>query len=278
MLEQRPSREAGANRKGTAQENTHFRMMLLTLALLVIALAAVVSRNSEIWFGADDKTDAEETTPAWIPNQAIQTPSTPSTPSAPATPAQKHVVARASAQPAVGRAAMIAPSRAVLPPMEVEVVAGDTHRTLGPVSNSLRVETLPSSGMNAAGAQATDWGPATTAAERVRMSADQPQAQLQPAASAYPLLGRQMKVQGAVLLQALIGADGVIRELRVLNGPVILASAAREAALQWRFKPYLQNGKPVETQAKITVNFTIKVLDNGAREQFTPVASLNGQS
>lgn len=87
-----------------------------------------------------------------------------------------------------------------------------------------------------------------------------------------------MKVQGAVLLQAFIGADGVIRELRVLSGPAILSSAAREAALQWRFKPYLQNGKPVETQATITVNFTIKVLDNGAREQFTPVASLNGQS
>ena len=37
----------------------------------------------------------------------------------------------------------------------------------------------------------------------------------------------------------------------------ILATAAREAVKQWHFKPYLQNGQPVETQARITVNFTI---------------------
>jgi len=89
------------------------------------------------------------------------------------------------------------------------------------------------------------------------------------------LLGRQMKVQGSVLLQALIGADGMIRDLRVLNGPAILASAAREAARGWKFKPYLQNGQPVETQAKITVNFTIKVLENGARDETDTVVALS---
>jgi protein TonB len=82
-----------------------------------------------------------------------------------------------------------------------------------------------------------------------------------------------MKVQGSVLLQALIGADGVIRNLRVLSGPAILASAAREAARQWQFKPYLQNGQAVETQANITVNFTIKVMNNGARDQMDSVVA-----
>jgi periplasmic protein TonB len=43
----------------------------------------------------------------------------------------------------------------------------------------------------------------------------------------------------------------------VQSGPGILASAAQEAVKQWRFKPYLQNGQPVETQCNITVNFTI---------------------
>jgi protein TonB len=66
-----------------------------------------------------------------------------------------------------------------------------------------------------------------------------------------------MKVQGAVAIQALIGASGEIQDLRILSGPSILASAAQEAVRQWRFKPYLQNGQPVETQARITVNFTI---------------------
>jgi protein TonB len=69
-----------------------------------------------------------------------------------------------------------------------------------------------------------------------------------------------MKVQGSVLLQAFVSADGGIRDLRVLSGPPILVSAAMEAVRQWRFKPYLQNGQPVETQAKISVNFTIKIL------------------
>src|SRR5208337_3683611 len=73
----------------------------------------------------------------------------------------------------------------------------------------------------------------------------------------YPLLARQMKVQGAVSLQALISRDGTIQELQILSGPSILAAAAREAVKQWHFKPYLQNGQPVETQARITVNFTI---------------------
>jgi outer membrane biosynthesis protein TonB len=41
--------------------------------------------------------------------------------------------------------------------------------------------------------------------------------------------------------------------------------AAQQAVRQWRFKPYLQNGQPVETKARITVNFSIKVSDNPAK-------------
>ena len=73
----------------------------------------------------------------------------------------------------------------------------------------------------------------------------------------YPLLARQMKVQGSVILQALIGKDGVIQNLRVMSGPQILASAAEDAVRQWHFRPHLQGTEAVETQAKITVNFTI---------------------
>jgi TonB family protein len=76
-----------------------------------------------------------------------------------------------------------------------------------------------------------------------------------------------MKVQGSVLLQALVGADGVIQELRVISGPAILSEAARQAASQWHFKPYYENGKAVETQARITVNFVIKVWDDSALDQ-----------
>jgi protein TonB len=68
-------------------------------------------------------------------------------------------------------------------------------------------------------------------------------------------------------LQAVISADGVIQNLHVLSGPAILAAAAQQAVREWRFKPLLQNGQPVESKAKITVNFTIKVADSSSKEQ-----------
>jgi protein TonB len=71
-----------------------------------------------------------------------------------------------------------------------------------------------------------------------------------------------MNVQGAVVLQALIAADGSIENLHVMSGPTILASAAQQAVREWRFKPVFQNGQAVETRATITVNFTIKVADS----------------
>jgi protein TonB len=149
-------------------------------------------------------------------------------------------------------------NRTALPPLEVEVVAGDSHKVVRPGNSAVKVElpdaeasTTPSVNMPAL---------STNAGERVRMSADTTHVLQSPVGPSYPVLARQMKVQGAVVLQALIGADGGIQDLRVLSGPAILASAAREAVRQWRFKPYLQNGTPVETQANITVNFTISTL------------------
>ncbi len=95
------------------------------------------------------------------------------------------------------------------------------------------------------------------AGDRVQLSPQTAQSVTVSVPPDYPLLARQMKVQGAVSLQALISRDGSIQELQILSGPSILAAAAREAVKQWHFKPYLQNGQPVETQARITVNFTI---------------------
>jgi protein TonB len=66
-----------------------------------------------------------------------------------------------------------------------------------------------------------------------------------------------MKVQGSVILQALIGRDGAIQNLHVVSGPPILAGAAEQAVRQWRFKPHYLGNEAVETQANITVNFTI---------------------
>ena len=156
-------------------------------------------------------------------------------------------------------------NRTVLPPVEVEVVAGDTHRMIRPGSNALHVELQPGETMQVdsevapAPAPAPDTAATVTrdATERVEMSADTAAIVTRPVKPSYPLLARQMKVQGSVILQALIGKDGAIQNLRLVSGPRMLASAAEDAVRQWRFKPHLESGEAVETETKITVNFTI---------------------
>jgi TonB family protein len=256
-------------------ERKNRRNLLLALVILLMALFIVVVKNQEFWFGGNENSVAEEPSPTPAPNVARPSSSannsapaatasalapTAKNNSAPAPAAKKNneVVAKTSAEPVAAGAAVVAATRTELPPMEVEVVAGNAHRRVRPGSNSVLVE-IPSK-TQAASAMAFKWSPAINAAEKTPISADEPESLSRTAELSYPSLGQKMKVQGSVLLQALVGADGGIRNLRVLSGNPILTSAAMEAARQWRFRPYLQNGQPTETQAKIVVNFTIKVL------------------
>jgi len=169
--------------------------------------------------------------------------------------AEKNVVADAPAPPM----ATAITTRTVLPPLEVEVVAGDSHRTIRPGSNSLRVDLQPGTPAQADGPVGAETAASVTsnAAERVQISRGTTDVVSRPVKPDYPLLARQMKVQGSVILQALISKDGAIQGLRVVSGPPILAAAAQDAVRQWHFKPHYQGSEAVETQAKITVNFTI---------------------
>jgi TonB family protein len=262
MLERTPTREAGTAGIGAAYQKDR-SLMFLALALLVVALAVVVVNDRGFWFPGGDTSVAEDNSPEWVPGSVAEV-----APS-PAAKATSHIATpKRSAEP-VAAGPVVAISRNVIPPLEIEVVAGGTHTTARAASNPEKVGMAFDSRYGTSGSMAAMHGPATPAAGRVTLakaSSTQP---------SYPLLGRQMKVQGSVLLQALIGADGTIQDLRVLSGPAILASAARQAAQGWQFKPYLQNGRPVETQAKITVNFTIKVLENGARDETDTVVALS---
>jgi len=74
---------------------------------------------------------------------------------------------------------------------------------------------------------------------------------------AYPPLARQARIQGPVVLQAEIGKDGSIQNLRLISGHPMLAPAAIEAIKQWKYKPYILNGEPVEVETTITFNFTL---------------------
>ena len=75
---------------------------------------------------------------------------------------------------------------------------------------------------------------------------------------AYPALGRATRTQGTVKIQALIGRDGLIRNLQVISGPPLLITAAVEAVRQWRYQPTLLNAEPVEVITEIDVNFTLQ--------------------
>jgi periplasmic protein TonB len=73
----------------------------------------------------------------------------------------------------------------------------------------------------------------------------------------YPSLAKSARIQGQVLLQALISKQGMIENLRVISGHPMLVTAAVQAVRQWRYRPYILNGEPVEVETQITVNFSL---------------------
>jgi TonB family protein len=74
----------------------------------------------------------------------------------------------------------------------------------------------------------------------------------------YPAIAKWQHIRGPVYLRGVIGKDGSIKQLGVIDAPSpILADAALEAVRQWRYQPYLLNGDPVEVSTTITVNFNI---------------------
>ncbi len=74
----------------------------------------------------------------------------------------------------------------------------------------------------------------------------------------YPAKARQARIQGTVLLQAEINKEGRIANLRLISGPPELAPAAIGAVQQWRYRPYLLMGEPVEVETQIQVNFQLQ--------------------
>ncbi len=76
----------------------------------------------------------------------------------------------------------------------------------------------------------------------------------------YPPLARSARIQGSVEFTAIIGKNGVIENLQPVHGHPLLVNAAKDAVLQWRYRPTLLNGQPVEVLTTITVNFVLTQL------------------
>jgi TonB family protein len=256
MFELKRRLQLGGTLAGTDPVRKQQIRMALAVALLLAALAIVIVKDRSVWFDSADgdlvPDSAFTPTPAANSAPGVTVPS----PHVGAPARSKIRRAEAVAEQPAEQPGIVARNRKALPPLDIEVVAGDSHRMVRSTNKSLRVEMAPEDDLAGKSAAA----PLTAASQKVTMSADATQAVEHSVDPSYPTLARQMRVQGAVILQALIGADGLIQDLKVVSGPTILASAAREAVRQWHFKPYLENGKAVETQAQITVNFTISTL------------------
>jgi len=276
-------------------------LMAAALTLLMFALGLVLYWNRDFWFAAPSEgqiqTEPTQSDLATTSSIASREPAQPQA----ASPTHKIRYSKQAIEPAAdagpnmtGESSSAEPSpgepvpgeagapitatatRTVLPPLEIEVVAGDVHRSLPAASNSVHVDLQPGASESAAPDSVsqpnspaptpsdpqpnpgeTAAGTAAQAAERVEISPDTTSVVANSVRPDYPLLARQMKVQGAVALLALISREGQIQNLRVLSGPPILARAAEEAVRQWHFKPHYEGAQAVETQARITVNFTI---------------------
>jgi len=241
-------RSAGSPQGRFTADSQQPRKLILALILLLIALVVILVNDRQFWFGTEQAT---------IESDVAESQSVVKT--VPAAATQLHPVAKKQL-PAPNSTSQIEPTegavvtdRSVLPPLNVEVVAGNTRRPLHPKNNITRVETAPP----------TQITTPTNAAEHEPVSSTVIQPETAVGAT-YPALTQHMNVQGSVVLQAIVSAAGAIEDLRVLSGPAILASAAQQAVRQWRFKPVMLNGQAVETKARITVNFSIRVGDNSA--------------
>jgi TonB family protein len=273
MPERNGDTEVGSALPRAALELQQRHRMLVALGVLLLALISVLIKDRQFWFPTGPSAESETPEQSVPAARPLSIPAKTVTPVAPlkrevpaaahARPKSKRLSATASSTGAQDTMSpvIVATNRAVLPPLEVEVVAGNQHRAISPGDSSVKLDMQPS----APDASERTTAPAPSQASAPSESHAAAHVQLSPANARlvsrvdpnYPLLAKQMKVQGAVILEALISRTGSIQDIQVLSGPAILSEAAREAVKQWHFKPYYQGGRPVETEARITVNFTI---------------------
>jgi len=261
--------ELSQNRNVTpapARKGSQPRKLMLALVLLLVALVAILIKDRQFWFGSEEAV-IESDLPTAQPTPASPAQSAPiATKAAPATTtAVAHATnnpvatAKTSSQPVTPEAPAVTATRTVLPPLDVEVIAGDNHHTVRPRSNVTKVQVAKVPGIQLEAPAASVTSKAATHEVVPASATHLPQTEIH---ATYPVLAQHMNVQGSVVLEALIGTDGMIENVRVLRGPAILSSAAQQAVREWKFKPIYQHGQAVESKATITVNFTIRVGDS----------------
>jgi len=117
---------------------------------------------------------------------------------------------------------------------------------------------IPGGNMIAAAGPAAPPPPKPTAPARIKQGGNVTAASIiNQTRPLYPPLARQARIQGNVVLHAIIDKDGRVAQLEVISGHPLLVQSALDAVKQWRYKPTLLNGDPVEVDTTITVTFTM---------------------
>jgi protein TonB len=144
------------------------------------------------------------------------------------------------------------------PPTPVEnaggVVGGVPGGVVGGIPGGVISEVLSNTRSLAAPARTLDPAPV----KRIRVASRVVEANLiHDVTPQYPSEAGRARIEGTVVLLAVIGTDGSVKDVRVESGLPILAQAAIDAVKQWRYRPYMIDGEPVEVDSRITINFNL---------------------
>ncbi len=136
-------------------------------------------------------------------------------------------------------------------PIDVDLLPGaDT----GPVCRGCRPDGDPNGVLGAIGG--APGAPPPRPALRVSAGVEPPR-KLHDAIPVYPALALAARVEGRVLVECVIGTDGRVTDVRVVQGHPLLGEAAAGAVRQWRYAPTLLNGEPVAVIMTVTVDFKL---------------------
>ena len=73
----------------------------------------------------------------------------------------------------------------------------------------------------------------------------------------YPLQAKSLRMEGKVVLDAMVMEDGSVSDLKVVQGPPVFTASALDAVKKWRYKPFVLNGKAVKSPMRIMVDFKL---------------------
>lgn len=181
----------------------------------------------------------------WLPAALVQLP-----------PSETFVTAIVCRDIGSGRSliAQVMEEGQVIPETDYDVISGLLDGIANAVDQKIRSEGITALRTNVVASPPASTPASTSIPLRAEVSQGLLVKQVPPV---YPPLARQARIQGTVVLRAIIAKDGSVENLELVSGHPMLVNAAMDAVMQWQYKPYVLNGAAVEVQTTINVNFLL---------------------